>query len=187
MDEGPFRMQPSPERRGAGRPASAPATRQSEQPQPATEPRTVSSQRVEADKPKKAKSLTPLWVALSVILLGVIAWLVWTNTQNTTTSINEDQYQAVFFSNGNVYFGDLQDVSNDYYKMTGVYYPQTSTDTDAEVQQPTSDQSSITLLKLGDAIHGPDDEMMIAKDQVLFFQNLRSDSQVSRLIDGQNN
>jgi len=39
------------------------------------------------------------------------------------------------------------------------------------------------LIKLGSEIHGPDDEMIVSKDQILFFENLKKDSQVSASID----
>ena len=38
------------------------------------------------------------------------------------------------------------------------------------------------LIKLGSEIHGPDDEMIINKDQVLFFENLKTDSTVAKSI-----
>jgi hypothetical protein len=115
-----------------------------------------------------------------------VAVLLWPKSQ--LAAIDGSKYQAVFFANGNVYFGKLEDFNDKYYKMTKVYYPQAqqnATETDSNKQQTVSNQNNITLLKLSDAIHGPDDAMMITKDQVLFYQDLRSDSKVSKLIDNQ--
>ena len=191
MDEGPFRMQSAPDRRGAGRPAAQPAARQPEPVQQpvAAEPRAAVKQAAASQGPQKKspKGLKWLFVLSAVAMVAAAGWVLWLNSQNAAPEIKADAYQAVFFSNGNVYFGNLKDINSDYYKMSGVYYPQTQTtsDTEGEGPQQPADQSSITLLKLGDAIHGPEDEMMISKNQVLFYQNLRADSKVSQLIDGQ--
>ena len=37
--------------------------------------------------------------------------------------------------------------------------------------------------KLGQEIHGPEDEMIISKDHVLFYENLKSDGKVSQSIE----
>jgi len=125
-----------------------------------------------------------------VIIASILGLLAWTSMRNAGMAIDSSKYQAVFFENGNVYFGKLQSANGEYYKVTSVYYPQTQTSgaTSPEDQQPAAaNQNNITLLKLSDAVHGPEDEMMIAKDQVLFYQNLRSDSRVAQLIEDQEN
>lgn len=39
------------------------------------------------------------------------------------------------------------------------------------------------LIKLGDEIHGPEDEMILSKDQVLFYENLKTDGKVAQSIE----
>ena len=65
------------------------------------------------------------------------------------------------------------------------FYLQTKTTTASGNPQTTSDQSAtdVQLIKLGSEIHGPNDEMIISKSQVLFFENLKKDSKVSTSID----
>lgn len=196
MDEGPFRM-PRPADRSATnrpepshRPSTAPPP---EEPQPVVkeEPKPVhrptASHRFAKDEEKSLKRfIVPVAIAVVAIILFVVGVLLWPKSQNT--AIDAGKYQAVFFTNDNVYFGKLEDFNDKYYKMTKVYYPQAqqnATTTDADKQQTVSNQNNITLLKLSDAIHGPEDSMMIAKDQVLFYQNLKADSKVSKLIDNQ--
>lgn len=92
-------------------------------------------------------------------------------------------YQAVFLSNGQVYFGHLQtNLSGEYVQLTDVYYLQVnqsdqlngdSTDTTSADQQ-----SNFALIKLGNEIHGPRDAMLINRDHILFIEDLRSDSQI---------
>lgn len=108
---------------------------------------------------------------------------------STNTAIDKSGYQAVFLANGQVYFGNLSQFNGEYMKLTDVYYLQTEsstgpTDSDLDNPQRTSgDQNNATLIKLGNEIHGPKDTMMISKDQLLFFENLKKDSKVSQLIE----
>lgn len=72
-------------------------------------------------------------------------------------------------------------------KLKDVYYLQTQK-TDEESGNPQQTQSStnsdgLTLIKLGSEIHGPEDEMIVAKDQVLFYENLKKDGKVSQSIE----
>jgi len=100
-------------------------------------------------------------------------------------NIDSNKNQAVFLTNGQVYFGKLHTLNGGYMKLTDIYYLQTTAkDTSSSDLQAASGQSStdVQLIKLGDEIHGPDDEMIISKDQVLFFENLKKDSKVSSSI-----
>jgi hypothetical protein len=46
----------------------------------------------------------------------------------------------------------------------------------------TKDNSEINLIKLGVEIHGPEDIMYISQNQVLFWENLKSDSRIVNII-----
>ena len=78
-------------------------------------------------------------------------------------------------------------MNSEYLQLTDVYYLQNQQSTD-EVEDPNNpqasdaDQSSATLIKLGKEIHGPEDEMIISKEQVLFYENLKTDGSVSKTI-----
>ncbi len=199
MDEGPFRMPRSADRRPPNRPESSPAPA-AEEPKPVKEePKPPVHQPVHRTTPsrygaKEEKSLKRLIVPIAAVVIAlviaVVVWVAWPKSQSAAAAIDTGKYQAVFFTNGNVYFGKLQPFNDEYMKMTTVYYPKTqaktTSDTDATKKTDTQDsQSSVTLIKLSDEIHGPEDEMLISKDQMQFFQNLRSDSKVAKLIDGQ--
>ena len=89
--------------------------------------------------------------------------------------IERDAYQAVFLSNDQIYFGRLKNVSSDYLILKDVYY--------VKVGESGAGQ----LIKLGATEpHGPKDEMIINKDQVMFWENLRFDSPVVKGIQNQN-
>ena len=99
--------------------------------------------------------------------------------------IDGGKYQAVFFTNGQVYFGKLAVVGGGSLKLTDVFYLQTesSTDDSGSLQEASSDQNNVQLIKLGSEIHGPEDEMIISKEQVLFYENLKTDGKVAQSID----
>jgi len=191
MDGGSYR---SGDRRVINRSGAEPAPRQQEQPQPAAdEPRVAHrvpvSYRDETPGKKSPKRLV-LWVAgiVIVLLIAIGGWWAWsaTHSQNAATAIDSSKYQAVFFTNGQVYFGKLQAFNNDYMKMTDIFYLQTqsSDSSRSNPQKTTNDQTSnVQLIKLGDEIHGPEDEMILSKQQVLFYENLKSDGKVAQSID----
>ena len=85
--------------------------------------------------------------------------------------IDSDTYQAVFLTNDQIYFGYLKDINSDFLILSDVYYVK------------ISEEGAGQLVKLG-AIepHGPKDQMTISKEQVLFWENMRLDSQVVKTI-----
>ena len=42
-----------------------------------------------------------------------------------------------------------------------------------------------SLAKLGNELHGPEDKMFIPKERILFWENMKEDSQVASLIAAQ--
>ena len=92
-------------------------------------------------------------------------------------TVSPMRWQAVFLSNGQVYFGHLQNYDRGYVRVQDTYYLQT--------QQPLQTgqaAAGVNLVKLGQELHGPEDAMMIPKTQILFWENMRDDSQVVRAI-----
>lgn len=86
-------------------------------------------------------------------------------------------YQAVFFENGQVYFGKLS-TSGSWLKLSDIYYLQANTTSLQQSQAVKNDSSNIQLVKLGSELHGPADYMYITRDKVLFWENLKDDSRV---------
>lgn len=121
----------------------------------------------------------------TVTILGVI-WLFF--IAPAASRIDGGKYQALFLTNGEVYFGKLHDAGAEYMTLTDVYYvqpeQQAATETETEEVQGTSGVSNAPaqLLKLGNEVHGPTDEMIVRKDQILYFENLKTDGQVAKLI-----
>lgn len=103
--------------------------------------------------------------------------------------IDQGKYQAVFLSNGQVYFGKINSANKSYVELTDIYYIQVvpvlqqgQENQNENKNQNQEQQNQITLVKLGDEIHGPLDRMMINRDQVVFVEDLKDDSKVSQAI-----
>jgi hypothetical protein len=115
-----------------------------------------------------------------ILLAGIIAWVFMLNP----TLVKKNQYQAVFLTNGQVYFGKLESGGPQFIRLKDVYYLQTTQDlqkTDEAKAADTSNQTQ-TLIRLGKEIHGPDNEMLISRSQVLFFENISNDGTVGKAI-----
>lgn len=193
MDVGPIRGSRPTERRAASAPSQTP--RQSDEPQSHYEPKPVHRatsprQVIKEEKSTFKRIVLPIIIALAVILLAIGGWFGWKafGAGAGAPAIDSSKYQAVFFTNGQVYFGKLQSAGNEYMKLTDIYYLQNN-QSNAEgedqnnPQQASTDQSNVQLIKLGDEIHGPEDAMVISKDQVLFYENLKTDGKVAQSIE----
>jgi hypothetical protein len=85
-------------------------------------------------------------------------------------AIDRGAYQAVFLTNGSTFFGKAQAQGDDWFLLTDVFY------------LTTSEQSGTQLIKRGSEAQGPREPMIISRQQVLFIENLRDDSDVVNLI-----
>ena len=92
----------------------------------------------------------------------------------------ESGYSAVFLANGQVYFGKLATPTNQYVTLTDVFYlriqQQLQPREDKEEEGQTKRETQ--LIKLGEELHGPMDEIKINRDQVLFIEKMKTDSRV---------
>lgn len=191
MEQGPFRSSPRSTGRGvdAERSSLSESTRHTESHH--TEPKPVhraTSRSPFSEKKSNKKLYVIIATAIVVVLVAVLAFVGISKFAQSGTAIDGGKYQAVFFTNGQVYFGKLQQFNSEYMRLTDVFYLQTQAatgedDDSKNPQQTSNDQNGATLIKLGDEIHGPEDEMIISKDQVLFYENLKKDGKVSQSID----
>lgn len=94
--------------------------------------------------------------------------------------ISPTDYYAVFLDNSQVYFGRMIGKSADEITLSNVYYLQASNQDNTNF-----DNQHFTLIKLGQELHGPTDEMMINTAHVVFYEKLREDSKVVESIKSQ--
>lgn len=139
-----------------------------------------------ANKSRKAPQGKLVYVVAALgaaLLLALGGWFMW--NQSSSALIDSGKYQAVFLTNGQVYFGKLDRVGDDYYTLEKIFYLQ-ATEQAGNNPQEASDQTEpsndVQLIKLGTEVHGPEDEMVIGREQVLFYENLKDDGSVVKSI-----
>lgn len=143
---------------------------------------------------KKKKIIVGIVVAILLICaLGVLAIIKIAGSKILVKWEARGEYQAVFLTNGQVYFGKLS-MQGKWYSLKDIYYLQVTQDLqpasgDAKANPvptptPTGQNPSqqVGLVKLGSELHGPEDNMFISPDQVLFWENLKNDSKVVQKI-----
>lgn len=134
--------------------------------------------------PAKRKSgwgarLLVILIIVVVILVGLFLLSKYTNWNilNVSKGPSTSGWQAVFLSNGQVYFGKIIKETSHSVVLKDIYYLQV-----AQSPQPAAEgqeaQQNLSLVKLGNELHGPKDEMKINRDHVLFTEDLKSDSRV---------
>jgi hypothetical protein len=95
-------------------------------------------------------------------------------------------YQAVFLTNGQVYFGKVENEKSDPVVIRDIYYLQVTQQLQP-APSPSPEASpqavpQISLVKLGNELHGPMDRMHITRSQIVFIEDLKEDSQVVKAI-----
>jgi hypothetical protein len=128
------------------------------------------------------KVLGILLIAVSVVVLGWFANGAYTAI-TANSAVKSAQYQAVFLTNGQVYFGKYSEINNQYVKLTDIYYLQVQQAVQPKDSSTTSSSNQqVSLAKLGGELHGPEDVMFINRDQVLFWENLKNSGKVVQAI-----
>lgn len=96
--------------------------------------------------------------------------------------LKDTTYQAVFLSDGDVYFGKIGTLTAESVTLNKVYYLKEARDlqtSDAE----TAASPDFQLVKLGNQeLHGPEDTMIVNREHILFWENLKDDSAVVKAI-----
>lgn len=143
---------------------------------------------VKASRKERSGTSRGVIVGLVLALVVALSFAGFMAFQNYASgvggSIDKDKYQAVFFANGQVYFGKLTAASSKHFELTEVFYIQSEVqaEDDDTVDDTTNTTTEQKLIKRGSEVYGPEDVMFIDRDQVMFFENLKSDSEVVQLI-----
>ena len=125
---------------------------------------------------------------ISLILSGllILSVLFYVITGNNIGANNESkyvaggQYQAVFLNGGQVYFGQITRLNTKFLKVQDIYYLRVNQTVQPKAGSTAS--NDVSLVKLGCELHGPTDAMLINRDQVIFWENLKTDGQVAKAV-----
>lgn len=123
-----------------------------------------------------------LLISGGILLMAVILFVVTGKVTSENKYVNPGQYQAVFLNGGQVYFGRVRSLNEKFLRIQDIYYLRVN-----QTVQPNQDSNSaasndVSLVKLGCELHGPQDEMLVNRDQVIFWENLKSDGQVAKAV-----
>lgn len=131
--------------------------------------------------------LRVIWIVLlfagTALIVAVLA-LLYFGGDKQSKLVDKSKFQAIFLTNGQVYFGNVVNINDEYVDLKNIYYLSVNQQVQpGQNAQANNQQSSISLVKLGCELHGPVDQMVISNDQVAFWENLKTDGQVSQKID----
>lgn len=114
--------------------------------------------------------------ALLLIALIVVSVYFFTNHSGT---IKRDTYQLVKLTNDEVYFGKLSNPNKQFVTLDNAYL-QAPSDSDDE-----SDDNNITIIKLSATVAKPEDTVHIAREHIVYWENLQQDGKIMQAIQSQ--
>ena len=117
----------------------------------------------------------------TLMLIGVVWYAVPRFFAAPAPGVKSDRYQAIWLTDKSLYFGKLESVNDEYYRLTSVFYTQVAKATADDKQ--AADNPNVQLVKLGNELPYAEDMIMIPKKQVLFYENLKPDSKVTLAIE----
>lgn len=133
-----------------------------------------------------------LWILLAVVVIvalaaGVVCYKKFRYIKSVRPTT---EYQAVFLTNGQVYFGKLELSQRKYARLTEVYYLQVTqptlqgsqTEQQRQQTQQPKPQPQLSLVKLGNELHGPIDSMNINREHILFYEDIKPEGKVAQAI-----
>lgn len=130
------------------------------------------------------KGMLGVWILVVALVVLIGAGGYYMMNGGSFAKIQKTDYQAVFLSNGQVYFGKVSNENSSTVTLKDIYYLQVQQQvqpTDSK-DKAAADQQQVQLVKLGNEIHGPVDQMRINHDQILFVEDLKADGKVVTAI-----
>lgn len=147
------------------------------------QPRQVASAPVQTNKATKfgIKKIAIILAAVLIIVAGLGAGWKFAYKNKGLTGVDTNRYQALFLTNGQVYFGKLSKADGKTIRIDDIFYLQVQQAVQPKAEGAT-DQGETQLIKLGGELHGPEDKMFIDRGQILFWENLKDDGKVVQAI-----
>lgn len=128
--------------------------------------------------------LIGLVVVIALVVMG----------QQGVFSSHKD-YQAVFLTNGQLYFGKLSHENSGTVVLKDIFYLRAQKQVQPVPEGETAPPPQVQIVKLGGELHGPTDRMEINRSSILYIEDLKEDkddkgdyvSRVRRAIDNFHN
>jgi hypothetical protein len=129
--------------------------------------------------------LSVIVLVLAALIIGLIAlYLAIGGSNEESKYVDEKKFQAIFLNGGQVYFGKIHSLNSKFITIDNIYYLRVNQQVqpDQKAAADSAANQDVSLAKLGCELHGPTDVMVINRDQVLFWENLKDDGQVAKAI-----
>lgn len=124
-----------------------------------------------------------LLISLALLLVAVVGFIMNFRVKSESRFVAKDKMQAVFLNGGQVYFGKIRELNGRYVGLTDIYYLRVNQQVQPN-QENQQGQQDISLVKLGcSELHKPQDQMIINREHVTFWENLKSDGQVAKAVE----
>ncbi len=127
-----------------------------------------------------------LMVCVVIVVVGLLVFLAITDNSNHSEGsyVQTSKLQAVFLNTGQVYFGNISSLNNNYLVLDNIFYLQTSStgSSSSTSSSSSSANTTVSLVKLGCEIHAPLDQMVINRASVTFWENLSPSGQVAKAV-----
>lgn len=122
-----------------------------------------------------------LLFSVTIVLVGLLVTLVlFKNSSKEEGFVEANKYQSIFLNNGQVYFGHINELNKDYLSISDIYYLRVNQQ--VQPDRKASQNNDVSLVKLGCELHGPQDSMVVNRNQVTFWENLKDDGQVATAV-----
>ena len=132
-------------------------------------------------KPSKLLSIVCIVLLFSatILVIAVLTSMIFSKKADESKYVDKSTMQAVFLNNGQVYFGNIDTLNSNYLKLSNIYYLRVNQQVQPGQQ---ANQNDVSLAKLGCELHGPQDQMVINRNEITFWENLKGDGQVAKAV-----
>lgn len=147
----------------------------------ASSPSPKKSKKLLGNKVVRYASLV-LLISVAILLSAVAASFAFSKSSGQHKYVDSNQMQAVFLNGGQVYFGKISVINSRYVTLNNIYYLRVNQQVQPNQAAANDASNDVSLVKLGCELHGPQDQMIINTEQVVFWENLKSDGQVAKAV-----
>ena len=144
-------------------------------------------------EPSKLAPKHKIIIALIVVVAAAITTVIFFDNSYHLTAAsqeslrNRNKIQTVFLNNGQVYFGRLSKFGFNQWKLENAHYLRTeqvpvAANAEDGSSTTTATTQQTTLMKVSQDLHSPENTIYIPDNNILFWQNLQSNSAIAKAI-----
>ncbi len=120
---------------------------------------------------------------VTILVVATVSYIAVGGPKKAESSfVDSKKLQAVFLNGGQVYFGNITDLNGKFLSMSNIYYLRVNQQVQPNQSTSSTNANDISLVKLGCELHGPQDSMVINREQIIFWENLKDDGQVAKAV-----